>query len=148
MIRWYALAFLCACSDPARDGTPPETTPEATPETTPEATPETTTDEPRSSGGRIESGFYVEDGAPDPLACATDAECTYGGVPDETGCCWSFRDMNAVAMSVAYHEWIERERPQNCEGVDCPSPPVPDRPPDCLFQVSCRSGRCANACTP
>lgn len=139
MIRWYALAIVCACSDPARDRPVPETAPETT-------TREANTDEPRSSGGRIENGFYLEDGAPDPLACSTDADCTHGGVPDETGCCWSFRDMNAIAMSVAYREWVERERPNNCEGVDCPSPPVPDRPPDCLFQVSCRSGRCANAC--
>jgi hypothetical protein len=139
MFRWCLFA-ICACSDPAREGAPPETTPETTPET-----PETI-EAPRSTAGRIEDGFYLEEGAPDPLACTTDADCTHGGVPDETGCCWSFRDMNAIAMSVAYHEWVERERPNNCDGVDCPSPPVPDRPPDCLFQVGCRGGRCANAC--
>jgi hypothetical protein len=98
--------------------------------------------------GRFGDGFYLEDGAPDPLACATDADCTYGGVLAENGCCWSFRDYNAVAMTVAYRDWAARAREASCDIERCPSPPVPSQPPDCLFAVSCRDARCTNACAP
>jgi len=95
--------------------------------------------------GRWVDGFYVDEGAPDPLACTSDEECVAYGVLDRGGCCWSYRDMNAAVMSTAYRDWTNARR-QVCDTAACPSPPVPTQPPDCLFDVRCADGRCANAC--
>ena len=108
-------------------------------------TEETSTDEAPGSSGRVVDGYYTAAGAPAPLACASDDECVASGVLAENGCCWSFRDMNAVVMSTAYRDWTNAQRTA-CDTTRCPSPPVPTQPPDCLFQVRCAEGRCVNEC--
>lgn len=94
---------------------------------------------------RVVEGYYTAAGAPDPLACTSDDECGYGGILAANGCCWSFRDMNAAVMSTAYRDWSMARRTR-CDVTQCPSPPVPAEPPDCLFQVRCAGGRCVNDC--
>ncbi len=94
----------------------------------------------------MRDGYYTAEGAPDPRACASDDDCTYGGVLAVDGCCWSYRDMNAAPMSVAYRDWSLARHGATCGGADCPPPPVPAQPPDCLFTVRCADGRCVNAC--
>lgn len=106
-------------------------------------TPESS--EPAVGSGRVVAGYYMDDGAPDPLECTSSDDCTHGGVLDASGCCWSFRDMNAAPMTTAYRQWSQQQREQ-CAGAACPPPPVPTRPPDCLFTVTCVDGRCANGC--
>jgi len=103
---------------------------------------EETTDSPEPLGG----GFFVAEGAPDPLACAADTDCAYDGAVNAEGCCWSYRGVNAVAMSTAYRDWQAAHREANCADVDCPPPPVPTRPEECLFEVSCVDAQCQNAC--
>lgn len=112
---------------------------------TAESVPPRETEPEAPRGGRLVDGYYLADGAPDPVACAADADCTYGAVLAENGCCWSFRDVNAAPMSVAYRDWGLAQR-ESCDATACPSPPVPTQPPDCLFTVRCAEGRCANEC--
>lgn len=92
------------------------------------------------------AAFFTAEGAPDPLACTADADCTYAGAVNAEGCCWSYRDANAVAMSAAYRDWQTAHRAANCDEVACPPPPVPTRPEACLFEVSCVDAQCQNAC--
>ena len=136
--------LIVACGGPERP--PPPSTPpsSATPPTT-VAPPETTAEAP-STGARMEAGYLVAEGSPAPLACASDADCTYGGALGDD-CCWTFRDMNAVVMSTAYRTWQDGYRAAHCAQAQCPSPPVPSAPPDCLFQVRCVEGLCDNACS-
>lgn len=90
--------------------------------------------------------FFTADGSPEPLICATDADCVASGALDSEGCCWSYRDANAVAMSTVYRDWQAAHRAASCADVDCPPPPVPARPESCLFEVSCVEAQCQNAC--
>lgn len=92
------------------------------------------------------SNFFSAESAPDPLACQRDANCIASGTVDSGGCCYTYRDMNAVAMSNAYRTWLQGHRSAHCGGVDCGGIPAPSRPPSCLFQLSCVEGRCQNAC--
>lgn len=96
--------------------------------------------------GSVVDGFFFSAGAPDPLACTTDADCTYGQTFDESGCCGTFRDMAATAQSTAYRSWSADWVAAHCAGHECPSPPVPSEPPECLFTVRCAAGRCTNVC--
>lgn len=117
----------------------------ATTETAETVPPREAEPEPETTRGRFVGGYYIADGAPDPVACAADADCTYGGVLAENGCCWSFRDVNAAPMSVAYRDWGLAQR-QTCDVTACPPSPVPTQPPECLFTVRCAEGRCRNEC--
>lgn len=108
------------------------------------STLETSTQESVRSSGMVD-GFYVADGAPDPLACTADSECTYGGIPRDDGCCFSYVDTNAAVMSVAYRRWVAELR-ASCNTASCPPRPSPAQPAECLFDVSCEQGRCVNGC--
>jgi hypothetical protein len=52
-----------------------------------ERAPPPTQQLPVPSQGALQDGYWRVPGAPDPLACTTDAECVGDTVPDETGCC-------------------------------------------------------------
>ena len=95
----------------------------------------------------MEGGYLVAEGSPPPLACTTDADCTFNGALGDN-CCWTFRDMNAVVMSSAYRQWQDGYRAAHCGQAECPSPPVPSAPPDCLFRVHCVEGRCRKLASP
>ena len=71
----------------------------------------------------------------------------YDFVDDASGCCGTYRDMAAAAQSTAYRAWQDSYTAAHCADHPCPSPPVPDAPPDCLFDLHCAAGRCDNACT-
>ncbi|MCB9618961.1 MAG: hypothetical protein H6721_16395 [Sandaracinus sp.] len=131
----FAVVTLVACGGGADTAEPEEAAATGQEQTEPEAAP----------AGRVVDGYYVAAGAPDPLSCASDDECVASGVLDTNGCCWSFRDMNAVVQSTAYRDWTSGRRAA-CDVTRCPSPPAPTQPPDCLFEVRCAEGRCANAC--
>ena len=94
----------------------------------------------------MQDGFFRPASAPHPLACQSDDDCVYGGAVDQSGCCWSYRDMNAVAMSAAYRRWLSEHREAACDLTRCPPPRVPAGPPACLFDVRCEDARCVNAC--
>lgn len=132
-----AVLALSACGSPPATATPDPTTPVETPGRS----------DPPPPAGRIVDGFFLAEGAPDPLACATDADCTYGQTYDASGCCGTYRDMAAAAQSTAYRAWQDSYTAAHCADHPCPSPPVPDAPPDCLFDLHCAAGRCDNACT-
>jgi len=102
--------------------------------------------ETRSSDGEIRDGFFRAEGSPDPRSCASDDECTYGGAVGTDGCCWTYRDANATPLTKAYSTWQNQWRAERCATHECPPPPVPTQPPDCLFEVTCVDDRCANAC--
>lgn len=140
-----ALAFAAACGSPQASTPPPEPVP---PPGTEHVGGPTL---PTPISGHVVEGFWVTDDSPPPLACVADADCVYGGTVDDTGCCWSYRDMNASAQSRAYSTWLASFRERSCASAECPSPPVPSQPPDCLFAVRCDAtsgaGVCVNACT-
>jgi hypothetical protein len=94
---------------------------------------------------RMESGFFLADGAPDPLACATDADCLGDTVPAPGGCCQNPLDLRTYSQ--AYRTWLARWRPAHCADVTCPEPPAASPPGDCYFRVHCTTeGTCANSC--
>lgn len=90
--------------------------------------------------------FFREPDAPDPLACTSDSDCVASGTLDHTGCCWTYRDMNATAQAKRYAEWVHQRKTTKCAAAECMSPPVPTEPPPCLFRVHCVTGRCGNEC--
>lgn len=98
-------------------------------------------------GGAVasEPGFFVAAGAPAPRVCAADPECVVAGTLDESGCCWSYRDLGAVAQSRAYAAWATGWKAA-CGAARCPSPPVPQDRPACVEAARCVAGRCRNAC--
>jgi hypothetical protein len=98
-------------------------------------------------GSRMENGFFMAEGAPDPLACTTPDECTGDTVSAEGGCCndpYSLR-----AHSKSYAAWLYRWRTEDdrCSVVECPPPPNPSEPPDCAFEMRCVKGACADTCS-
>ena len=100
---------------------------------------------PEPEPGRLVDGlYYVEAGAPDPLACQKDDDCTGDTVTDATGCCIS--SPNPWPQTKAWHTWLSQRRQGAACGIKCPPLPIPAEPPRCSFDVSCKSGRCANSC--
>jgi hypothetical protein len=94
---------------------------------------------------RMENGFFLADGAPEPLTCAADEDCLGDTVPAPGGCCQNPLDLRAYSQ--AYRTWLARWRPAHCGGVTCPEPPAASQPGDCYFQVHCTTeGICANSC--
>lgn len=144
------LAVLTACSSPAARDTqsPDASTPPsaATPSTSPSHHPPARSDAGDAPAPLPADGFVRHEGAPDPLACAADEECTHGQTWDASGCCGTFRDMAATAQSKAYLKHASDWRAAHCDGHACMSPPVPTEPPACLFDVRCVAQRCRNAC--
>src|SRR5262245_51508520 len=59
---------------------------------------------PRLLDGR----YYVDQGAPDPLACRDDKDCIGDTVPDETGCC--VRSSEPFPQTWAWHTWSTERR--------------------------------------
>ena len=91
-------------------------------------------------GGELVDGCYVEPGAPAPLACAEDSECSGGGLFDPVTCC-----MRGVTHthSRAYHAWQTQTFRARCDGqcIESPSQPLP-----CQMVARCVSGRCQDDC--
>lgn len=85
-------------------------------------------------------GCYVEAEAPAPLDCATDDDCTSGGLFDPATCC-----MSGVthAHSRAYHAWQTAAFRARCDGT-CVRPPSP--PLECETHVRCEAGACRDGC--
>ncbi|MBK9034973.1 MAG: hypothetical protein IPL61_27535 [Myxococcales bacterium] len=97
------------------------------------------------SAGDREPGFFAAAGAPAPGACAADIDCVVAGTLDDSGCCWSYRELGAVAQSRAYASWAKGWKAA-CVDAQCPSPPVPQERAACLEAVRCVAGRCRNSC--
>lgn len=88
--------------------------------------------------------FFLAEGAPDPTACAVDADCIGDTVPTVDGCCNEPRRLLPHAR--AYREWVRRWRVEHCAEATCPPPPNPYRPPECAFEVRCEDRVCVDAC--
>jgi hypothetical protein len=116
--------------------------------------------------------YFTADGAPEPLACTADADCTTGTILGERGCCTA-NPPALLPMTNAYAAWAGAHRASAaCSAAACPPPPaatIPEcptePPPDCCFRaecggewsaetcpccdfhVRCIDGWCRNACT-
>ncbi len=90
---------------------------------------------------------FAPPGAPDPLACASDAACVAGPLVDpNNGCCDS-----GVALGVFnkdYLEWRATWVREQCREVKCPPQPPPAPPMACALEGRCVSGRCQHRCPP
>jgi hypothetical protein len=94
----------------------------------------------------LEGRYFVDQGAPHPIACTQDKDCIGDTVPDETGCC--VRSSDAYPQTFAWHAWSTRRRlSPACDEVKCPPLPVPSMPEVCRLNVECEAGVCRNTCT-
>lgn len=94
--------------------------------------------------GRMQAGlYYVEPGAPDPLACRSDDDCTADVVTSQGGCC---PVNNPYAQTKAWRAWLQRHRNASCAGADCSDAMRMAPPPSCAFNVGCRAEKCQDAC--
>jgi hypothetical protein len=103
--------------------------------------------EPASApAGHLVAGlYYVEPGAPDPLACTEDKQCIGDTVTDAGGCC--IASAAAYPQTWPWHTWLSNRRMSaTCKNVKCPELPPPEPPPDCAFKTRCDHGRCRNSC--
>ena len=97
-------------------------------------------------GHMIKERYYVEAGAPDPLACKADADCLGDTVTDSTGCC--VVSPKPWPQTWAWHTWLSKRR-QGYLGacnMACPELPGPEQQEACRFAVHCTSGNCTNTC--
>jgi hypothetical protein len=93
----------------------------------------------------LEGRYFVDDGAPHPLACLRDKDCVGDTVPDETGCC--VRSSEAYPQTWAWHSWVtDRRLSGGCEAVRCPPLPMASMPELCRLKVRCAERRCVNTC--
>lgn len=93
----------------------------------------------------LEGRYFVDEGAPHPIACTEDKDCIGDTVPDETGCC--VRSSDAYPQTFAWHAWSTRRRlSPACDEVKCPPLPVPSMPEVCRLNVECEGGTCKNTC--
>lgn len=137
-IRWLLLVPLCfACGsdkpEPVVSAPPP-------PPAAVDAAPATRVEDV----GGMQGAFFIAEGAPDPLACTADTDCTGDTVTDATGCC--IASPMPVAQTRAYHVWKSARRQSPACKIECPPQPIPTQPPECTFKVSCADGKCMNAC--
>lgn len=94
---------------------------------------------------RLVDGFFSAEGAPDPHACETAADCMGDTIPDaDNPCCNNPRSLRPYSR--AYRQWIGEWRAAECEDVQCPPPPNPMMPPSCSFEMQCVEGTCADQC--
>lgn len=160
--RLFALALLVAgCAPPKPEvpqakpvegsNKPPSSAVAKDPPPVPHGAPDDATSEPpatdvKPAAGRLENGFFVAEGAPDPRKCATDSDCVGDTVADHTGCCQA--PTQVIPHSRAYAAWVHKWRAGAgaCADVTCPPPPAPVRPSDCLFDVKCVEQVCKNQC--
>jgi hypothetical protein len=98
-----------------------------------------------SSRGKMQDKlYYVEPGAPDPLACRADADCTADVVTKPDGCCMV---NNPYAQSCAWRDWLRAHTSSpDCSSVDCSTNLRMAPPPSCASDVHCVAGRCADSC--
>lgn len=98
----------------------------------------------RPPPGVMRGAFFMADGAPEPSACTTDADCAADTVTDAAGCC--VVQSTPIAQSQRYHEWLSARRAgPDCAAAACVIFP-PSQPLDCEIHVHCATGQCANAC--
>jgi hypothetical protein len=89
--------------------------------------------------------YFVEPGAPDPLSCREDKECTGDTVTRDDGCC--VLDPTPWPQTWVWRTWLSNRRSAgDCRLVSCPEPPKPSEPDPCGFDVHCVAGRCKSAC--
>jgi hypothetical protein len=132
------LALACSHGE-RRPASAPASAPSAarSPDGGPPASRPVVTNDPR---------YFVEAGAPDPLACDADKDCIADVIVDQTGCC--VVPGEPLPQTWAWHTWLgERRMGDACRGVKCKPLPVPSMPRSCLLQVRCLSGRCADSCS-
>lgn len=94
----------------------------------------------------MDEGYFRTPDSPDPLVCTKADDCIGNTLPTDDGCCNAPTTLGVYSKS--YWAWINSWRAENCESVDCPTPPSPSLPPDCAFVMQCLEGQCANSCTP
>jgi hypothetical protein len=104
-----------------------------------------TTPRPLPAGWSWKDGYLRGPGSPDPLACASDADCVCAMLVDPGGCCqpvpWPF------PQTKAYQTWlVAHVESDECRAVVCPPGPLPSPPPQCTYEPRCKDGACATAC--
>ncbi len=98
-----------------------------------------------AEGVQWREGFWLTPDAPDPTACAVDADCVCADLVLPNGCCWHYG--SPFPQSQAYAAWLRGEvkRPA-CQEIQCSPGPLPGHPLPCAFEARCVAGQCANAC--
>ncbi|MBI5500554.1 MAG: hypothetical protein HY907_09945 [Deltaproteobacteria bacterium] len=133
-IAWIMVVFvqLAACS--GRGGPRP-----------PGGTADRATAESPASGTRWEDGYLLAPDSPDPLACATEADCTCAMLVAEDGCCQP--SIWPAPQTRVYQEWLRRHlESEACRDVECPLGPPPAPPLPCQSKARCFDGYCSTAC--
>jgi hypothetical protein len=98
-----------------------------------------------SGSGHLQNGlFYMEPGAPDPLTCTSDTDCTADVVTKADGCCLV---NNPYAQTRAWQAWLQKHTNAACAGVECSTAVHMAPPPGCATDVHCTAGRCADTCS-
>jgi hypothetical protein len=132
------LSMIAAAACGPAKSPPPVSNP---PPPVPDAAPAKVDPAPRMIDGR----YYVEAGAPDPLACQVDKDCIGDTVTDEGGCC--IASPAPYPQTWPWHTWLSNRRMSaTCKAVTCPPLPIPTEPPKCAFDVHCQAGKCVNSC--
>ncbi len=121
-------------------------TPAATPSDVPDPAATAPTKPAVVPDGHLDAqGLFVNDDAPDPLACTNDAGCRGNTVLDRGGCCRDPRSLRAV--STGYDAWASRHQvAAACRTIKCPPPPLPSAPPACGVSPRCVAQRCVTQC--
>jgi hypothetical protein len=141
-IHWAALFSLAlACTTEPTSSQEVAKQPKVEPE--PEKSPEP--EKPPEPVNDPVDGFFMAEGAPQPRACASKADCLGDTIPDlENPCCQNPHTLEPYSR--AYREWLSTWRKDRCASVECPPPPPPAQPPACHFELDCVQGQCVDAC--
>ena len=81
-------------------------------ESAPTPTPATLLD----PSARMDGWYFVADGAPAPIACSRDDECTHGWLLDAGGCCYQAA---VLPYSHAYEDWRRGWLDVHCAEAAC-----------------------------
>jgi hypothetical protein len=131
------IALLAGCSHPTHDNKPLTNAPlSSAASSAPVAAP--------ASTAASSSRFFTAAGAPDPIACKKDDDCTLDTIADSGGCC--IQSPAAWPQSHAYNYWLSAHRMSaECKAVKCPPLPAPE-PPSGECVARCMSNRCEDIC--
>src|SRR5262249_56300445 len=84
-----------------------------------------------ASRGTMRDGlYYMEPGAPDPLACKSDSDCVADVVVKDDGCCMI---NSPYVQSRAWRDWLlAHTSSPRCANADCSTAIHIAQPPSCI----------------